>query len=77
MRSKSTNGYDSRILEVLHSKPALWDVEKIRVNAEIGNWNTCLKHLLSLMIDHKISGAKTSKSWVFWAPESKQIVGAV
>jgi len=42
------------------------DVEKIRKACKIGNWNTALKHCLELLIEGKIKGQKTSKSWVFW-----------
>jgi hypothetical protein len=58
--------YKDQILQVLSQKELPCDVEKIRVAVGIGNWNTALHHLLELYIDGKISGQKTSKSWVFW-----------
>jgi len=42
------------------------DIEKIRQACGIGNWNTALKHCLELLLEKRISGIKTSKSWVFW-----------
>jgi hypothetical protein len=62
--------YKARILRFLSTGQTPWDVEKVRAATGIGNWNTCLKHLLELLIDGKISGQKTSKSWVFWVEES-------
>ncbi|MBI4163975.1 MAG: hypothetical protein HY512_03870 [Candidatus Aenigmarchaeota archaeon] len=59
-------GYRERILNHLNGSDRPQDIEKIRVSTEIGNWNTCLKHCLELMINREIEGQKTSKSWVFW-----------
>jgi hypothetical protein len=42
------------------------DIEKIRIDSGIGNWNTALKHCLELKIAGKIEGQKTSKGWIFW-----------
>lgn len=61
------NNYDQKIIQLLENASTPMDIEKIRVEAGIGNWNTALKHCLELMVTKKISGQKTSKSWVFWA----------
>lgn len=58
--------YKPKILRFLRSNETPCDVEKVRVAAGIGNWNTCLKHLLELVIEGRIIGQKTSKSWIFW-----------
>ena len=58
--------YDQKIIEVLTSATEPMDVEKIRIEAGIGHWNTALKHCLELLIVKKICGIKTSKSWIFW-----------
>lgn len=60
------NAYQHKIVETLENASEPLDIEKIRVNAGIGNWNTALKHCLELLIAKKISGQKTSKSWIFW-----------
>ena len=60
------NAYQQKIVQVLEKAPQALDIEKIRVEAGIGNWNTALKHCLELFIAKKITGQKTSKSWVFW-----------
>lgn len=60
------NDYKEKILAILAKATQPLDIEKIRVEAGIGNWNTALKHCLELLVTHEISGQKTSKSWVFW-----------
>jgi len=66
------NEYRTSILEILGQATQPLDVEKIRVQAGIGNWQTALKHLLELKIEGKIKGQKTSKSWIFWANNAKE-----
>lgn len=61
------NRYDEKIIAFLENVSQPTDVEKIRVDTGIGNWNTALKHCLELCIAGKIEGQKTSKSWIFWA----------
>jgi len=58
--------YAQKIVDVLLEATEPLDIEKIRVEAGIGHWNTALKHCLELLIAKKIQGQKTSKSWVFW-----------
>jgi len=60
-------GYEEKILAFLSEAAEPVDVEKIRVACNIGNWNTALKHCLELLIQGKVRGQKTSKSWVFWS----------
>jgi hypothetical protein len=60
------NPYKKRILAVLRQTKTPTDIEKIRAACGIGNWNTALKHCLELFIEDRISGEKTTKSWVFW-----------
>ena len=62
--------YQNKIVDVLEKAIEPRDVEKIRVEAGIGNWNTALKHCLELLISKKICGIKTSKSWVFWVDKN-------
>lgn len=58
--------YKEKIMQMLERATEPLDIEKIRVGAGIGHWNTALKHCLELVIAKKIQGLKTSKSWVFW-----------
>jgi hypothetical protein len=55
-----------RIINCLKKSKIPMGVENIRIACNIGNWNTALKHCLELLIQGKIKGQKTSKSWVFW-----------
>jgi len=58
--------YKPSIVGLLKRAKEPMDIEKIRVEAGIGNWQTALKHCLELLIAKKILGTKTSKSWIFW-----------
>ena len=62
------NDYKKRILSLISETSEPLDIEKIRAACGIGNWNTALKHCLELVLEKKISGVKTSKSWIFWKP---------
>lgn len=64
------NNYSEKIIRILEKATQPMDIQKIRVEAEIGHWNTALKHCLELVIAKKISGQKTTKSWVFWIPRN-------
>lgn len=58
--------YKEKIFNYLSSTTEPVDIEKIRKACGIGNWNTALNYCLRLLIEGKINGQKTSKSWVFW-----------
>jgi hypothetical protein len=64
------NNYPRQILDVLSKATEPMDIQKIRLQVGIGNWNTALKHCLELMIQGKLKGQKTTKSWVFWLDKS-------
>lgn len=64
------DGYKEKIVETLNNATQPLDIEKIRIESEIGHWTTTLKNCLELMIDKKICGIKTSKSWVFWTEKN-------
>jgi len=69
----SRNDYQEKILHIVQEAKEPIDPENVRVLAKIGNWQTALKHLLQLMIEGKIEGQKTSKSWVFWSKNAREI----
>lgn len=64
--------YKERIYDFLLERKEPMDMEKIRVACDIGNWNTALKHCLELLIEGKIKGQKTSKSWIFWIDQEDE-----
>jgi hypothetical protein len=67
------NNYQEKILTTLENATQPLDIEKIRTEVGIGNWNTALKHCLELLIAKKINGMKTSKSWVFWIEAKPEV----
>lgn len=68
-----TKIYQPKILSFLSQTTEPVDVEKIRTACGIGNWNTALTHCLDLLVQGRIHGQKTSKGWVFWAHQEKQL----
>jgi hypothetical protein len=58
--------YEEKILTFLNEATEPVDIEKIRKACGIGNWNTALNYCLMLLVEGKIKGTKTSKSWIFW-----------
>lgn len=67
--------YPDSILGFLQTTDHPVDVEKIRKHCGIGNWNTCLKHCLELLLSGKLNGQKTTKSWVFWGENRCNKIG--
>jgi len=66
-----TRNYEEKILSFLNEATEPVDVEKIRISCGIGNWNTALKHCLELLIQGRILGQKTSKSWIFYSTKRR------
>lgn len=62
-----------KILKYLSEATYPVDIEKIRKTCGIGNWNTALNYCLTLLIERKIKGQKTSKSWVFWTHQETHL----
>lgn len=58
--------YRERIIRIVSKATMPLDVEFIRVEADIKNWQTAISHLLQLVIEEKICGQKTTKGWIFW-----------
>ena len=73
MNKSNRSNYERRILRLLSkTEETAVDVEKIRRECHIGNWQTALKHCLELLYDGRIQGAKSSKGWIFWAKSSSR-----
>jgi hypothetical protein len=66
MKKQTKGEYGAAILRTIGAASQPLDVERIRTECGIGNWQTALKHCLELLSEDKIRGVKTSKSWVFW-----------
>ena len=71
LKRKTKQEYGAAILRAVGAAAQPLDVERIRVECSIGNWQTALKHCLELLHEGKIQGTKTSKSWVFWSNSSR------
>jgi len=69
----SKNLYREKVLHAVEQAKEPIDAENIRVLVGIGNWQTSLKHLLQLKIEDKINGQKTSRGWIFWPKNVKEI----
>ena len=66
--------YKRAILKVVADSPQPVDVENIRASCRISNWETALRHCLELLLDGKIRGIKTTKSWIFWSKPLRPLV---
>ncbi len=60
--------YKKKILQVLKNSPIPMDTENLRVKAGIKSWSAAKATLLELVLERRILGAKTTKSWIFWIP---------
>lgn len=58
--------YKNKALNVLKDSSIPMDIENVRVRAGIKSWVTSKSVLLELLWEGKISGQKTTKSWIFW-----------
>lgn len=56
----------NKIIEYLSTQKEPQAIETIRVNTGISHWSITLAHCLELVVEKRIKGMKTSKSWVFW-----------
>jgi len=71
----STRDYKEKILEVVGNSPIPMDIENIRVKAGIKSWSTAKATLLELVLERRILGTKTTKSWIFWIPQGSSESG--
>ena len=60
--------YKEEILKVLRDSSIPMDIENIRVKTGIKSWATAKATLLELVLERRVLGTKTTKSWIFWVP---------
>ena len=60
------NGLDS-VLRVLKEASQPLAIDTVRKRAELGSWLATKSILMELVVQGRVEGVKTSKSWVFWA----------
>lgn len=58
------------VYKIIQAAPEPIDTEKIAKQVDVG-WGTALRCALELLIEKRIQGMKTSKSWVFWMEKEK------
>jgi len=54
-----------KVFEVVEAATEPIDCEKVAREVHVG-WGTALRYALELLVQGKIRGLKTTKSWVFW-----------
>ena len=58
--------YKAKIHSVLAESSMPMDIENVRVNAGLKNWESTKAILLEMVLQGVILGKKTTRSWVFW-----------
>ena len=62
--------YREEILNVIQKADRPLSIENVRTRVGIKIWETAKALLLELLVEGKILGLKTGKSWVFGRPET-------
>jgi hypothetical protein len=63
------NSHHQKIREVLGEALMPMDVENVRVQAGMKNWESTKSILLEMVLQGTIEGEKTTKGWIFWTNE--------
>ena len=61
-----------RIVQVLADSQIPMDVENVKVQAGMKNWESTKSILLEMVLQGRISGQKTTKGWIFWVGEGSK-----
>ena len=60
------NSYQQKIVEVLSDAKMPMDVENVRLQTGLKNWESTKSILLEMVLQGSIAGEKTTKGWIFW-----------
>ena len=60
------NSHHQKIVEVLADAKMPMDVENVRLQTGLKNWESTKSILLELVLQGSIAGEKTTKGWIFW-----------
>jgi len=60
------NNHHEEIVEVLAGSNMPMDVENVRLQTGLKNWESTKSILLEMVIQGRIAGQKTTKGWIFW-----------
>lgn len=66
------NSHHQKIVEVLGDAKMPMDVENIRSQTGLKNWESTKSILLELVLQGSIEGQKTTKGWIFWMDGAKK-----
>ena len=58
-------------MEVLGEAMMPMDVENVRVQVGMKNWESTKSILLEMVLQGSIEGQKTTKGWIFWTNQSR------
>jgi hypothetical protein len=60
------NSHQQKIVEVLADAKMPMDVENVRLQTGLKNWESTKSILLEMVLLGSIAGEKTTKGWIFW-----------
>lgn len=60
------NTHYQKIVEVLADAKMPMDVENVRLQTGLKNWESTKSILLEMVLLGSIAGQKTTKGWIFW-----------
>jgi hypothetical protein len=60
------NTHHQKIVEVLADAEMPMDVENVRLQTGLKNWESTKSILLEMVLLGSIAGQKTTKGWIFW-----------
>ncbi|MGD0175550.1 MAG: hypothetical protein ABSC50_01850 [Candidatus Bathyarchaeia archaeon] len=60
------DSHHQKIVEVLADAKMPMDVENVRLQTGLKNWESTKSILLELVLQGSIAGEKTTKGWIFW-----------
>ena len=58
------------LLKLLEKTSMPFSIKYVARHLNVG-WGTARAMLLELVVDGKVAGQKTTKSWIFWLPRSE------
>ncbi len=65
------NSHHQKIVEVLADAKMPMDVENVRLQTGLKNWESTKSILLEMVLLGSIAGQKTTKGWIFWLDSNK------
>ena len=60
------NSHHQKVVEVLADAKMTMDVENVRLQSGLKNWESTKSILLEMVLQGNIAGQKTTKGWIFW-----------